>query len=128
MRKALKLVGVLVFISALFVAVASLALYHLVQQGDFRRFLISEIEKQTQLKIQLGEADLDLGKILAVGFRDVSVSVPGRPAPAITAERIIARVALLPLLERKLIFYEIGLEKPTAQMVRDKAGKVPLLD
>ena len=128
MRKALKFVGFLVFVLILFVAVASLAFYHLIEEGEFRRFLISEIEKQTELKVQLGEADLELGQILAVGFRDVALSEPGGTERAITAERITARVALLPLLERKLIFYEIGLQKPTAQMVRDKDGKIVLLD
>src|SRR5438093_216098 len=58
MRKALKFVGFLVFVLILFVAVASLAFYHLIREGEFRRFLISEIEKQTELKVQLGEVDL----------------------------------------------------------------------
>src|SRR2546422_10740146 len=110
MRKALKFVGFLVFVLILFVAVASLAFYHLIRDAEFRRFLMSEIEKQTELKVQLGEADLELGKILAVGFRDVALSDPGGTARAITAARITARAAHLPLLERKRIFKAIVIQ------------------
>jgi uncharacterized protein involved in outer membrane biogenesis len=128
MRKALKLIGFIVSILVLFVVVASAAFYHLVRGGEFRRFLISEIEQQTELKLRLGEADLELGRILGIAFRDVALSESDNLQPAITAERITARVALLPLLERKLIVYELHLRKPTARLVRDKDGKVPLLD
>src|SRR5439155_26597895 len=109
MRKALKFVGFLVFVLILFVAVASLAFYHLIEDGEFRRFLISEIEKQTELKVQLGDADLELGLILAVGCRGVALSEPGGTERAITAERITARVPLLSHLDGKVIFYETGL-------------------
>jgi len=44
MRKALKFFGVILFTLVLFIIVASLALYHLIRSGEFRRFLVSEIE------------------------------------------------------------------------------------
>ena len=128
MRKALKLIGFIVSILLLFVVVVSVAFYHLIRGGEFRRFLISEIEQKTELKLRLGEADLEVGRILGIGFRDVALSESDNLQPAITAGRITARVALLPLLERKLIVYELHLRKPTARLVREKDGKVPLLD
>ena len=51
MRKALKLVGFLSAMLVLFFIVASLAFYHLVRIGEVRRFLVDEIEKQTDLYI-----------------------------------------------------------------------------
>ena len=73
MRKALKLLGFLSATLVLFFVVASLAFYHLVRIGEVRRFLVDEIEKQTELKIDLGGADLEIGWITGVVFRNVAV-------------------------------------------------------
>ena len=128
MRKALKLLGLVTVAFGLFLIVASAAFYHLMRVGEFRRFLIDEIEQNTALKVQLGEADLEIGWILGIVFRDLALAEPNEAQPAIAAERITARVELLPLLERKLIFYEVRLHKPIVRLKRDKAGHIPLLD
>ena len=112
----------------LLVIVASLAFYHLIRAGELRRFLIGEIESKTEFKVQLGDADLALGRILGIGFSDFALSEPDAARPAIAAQRITARVALLPLFERKLILYGVRLHKPTARLVRDKEGRIPLLE
>ena len=98
MTKAVKLCGFLAFIALLFVVATGLAFYHLVRVGDFRRFLISQLEQETQLQIQLGEADLEMGNILGVSFRNLVLAEPGQAEPEIVAERVTARVALWPLM------------------------------
>ena len=128
MRKAFKFFGVILFTLVLFVVVASLASYHLIRGGELQRFLISEIESKTEFKVQLGEADLEIGRILAIGFSDFALSEPDAPRPSLTAQRITARVALLPLFERKLILYGVRLHRPTVRLVRDKEGRLPLLE
>lgn len=128
MRKALKVFGFITFTAILIVIVVGLAFYHLVQVGEFRRFLIGELERKTDLRVQLGKADLEIGRILGIAFSDVALSEPGAAQPAVRAERVTARVALRPLLQRKVIFYEVRLHKPTVQIVRDKAGHIPVLD
>jgi uncharacterized protein involved in outer membrane biogenesis len=128
MRKVLKFFGVILSTLVLFVIVASLAFYHLIHAGELQRFLISEIESKTDFKVKLGEADLEMGQILGIGFSDFALSEPGVARPSITAQRITARVALLPLFERKLILYGVRLHKPTARLVRDKEGRLPLLE
>jgi hypothetical protein len=125
---ALQVLGVILSTLVLLVIVASLAFYHLISAGELRRYLISEIESKTEFKVQLGEADLALGRILGIGFSDFALSEPDAARPAITAQRITARVALLPLFERKLILYGVRLHKPTALLVRDKEGRLPLLE
>jgi len=128
MKRILKIIGLIGFTLFLFVAVAAIAFYHLFQVGEFRRFLVSEIEQQTKLSVQVGEADFEIGAILGIAFRDVALSEPEASQPAITAQRVTARVALLPLLRRKVIFYEIRLRKPTAHVIRDQDGNILLLD
>jgi hypothetical protein len=128
MRTTLKLMVFAAALFGLFLIVSFLAFYQLLSVGEFRRFLISEIEQNTNFNVRLGEAQLEVGRFLGVGFHDVALSEPGGAEPVITAERITARVALMPLLRRKLVFYEIHLNQPGALVVRDKDGKIPLLD
>ena len=128
MNKLLKLCVFVAATSILFVIIGSLAFYHLLRVGEFRRFLISQLEQATQLQVQLGDGDFDLGWIAGIGFRELRLSEPAAAQPLLTAERITARVALLPLLQRKLIFYDVRLLKPAAQLTREKDGRIPLLD
>jgi len=128
MRRALKFIGFASITLVLFLVVAGLAFYHLISIGEFRRFLVDEIEKNTALKVRLGAADLEIGWITGVAFRDVALSEPDATEPAITAERVTGRVALLPLLERKIVIYEIRLLKPAIQLVADAEGRIALID
>src|SRR5918997_3137116 len=128
MKRLLKLCVFLAATSILLVITGSLAFYHLLRVGEFRRFLISQLEQQTQLEVQLGEGHFELGWITGIGFRDVRLSEPAAAQPLLTAEQITASVALLPLLQRKLIFYDVRLLKPAAQFVREDDGRIPLLD
>lgn len=128
MRRVFKFIGVASVTLILLFVVASLAFYHLIRVGEFRRFLVAEIEKNTDLKVQLGEADLELGWVTGVVFRQVSLSEAGASQPAITADSVTARVALRPLLQRRIIFYEVRLQKPVARFVADQEGRIALLD
>ena len=129
MKKVFKFIGVASVTLVLFFIVASLAFYHLVRIGEFRRFLVAEIEKNTDLKVQLGEADIEIGWVMGVVFRQVALRETGAgEQPAITAESVTARVALRPLLQRKIIVYEIRLQKPVVRFVADQEGRIGLLD
>jgi uncharacterized protein YhdP len=127
MTKLLKLAGFLAAALLLFFIVVSLAFYQLMRTGEFRRYLISEVEQNTDFKVQLGEADLEIGRILGISFSNVAVAETGA-APALSAERVTARVALWPLLSRQLVFYEVRLKKLNGRLERDKDGKLPLLE
>ena len=128
MRRALKFIGFASITLVLFLVVAGLAFYHLISIGEFRRFLVDEIEKNTALKVQLGVADLEIGWITGVAFRDLALSEGDAAEPAITAERVTGRVALMPLLKRQIIIYEIRLQRPAIQLQGDAEGRIPLID
>jgi uncharacterized protein YhdP len=128
MKKLLKLAGYLTAAVVLFFIVVSLAFYHLTRTGDFRRYLVGAVEQQTDLKVQFGEADLEIGGILGISFRDVALAESDHAAPALRAERVTARVALWPLLNRQLVFYEVRLRKPDVRLARDPHGRIPFLE
>ena len=128
MRRVFKLIGFLIVISILFCIVSALAFYHLVRVGEVREFLRSEIEKRSELHTRLGAAGLEIGWVTGIVFHDLALAEPGAAEPAITAEQIHARVALLPLLRKEIVFYEIRVQRPKAHLTRDPAGRYPLLD
>jgi uncharacterized protein YhdP len=128
MKKFLKIFAYLGAGLLLLFAVALAAFYHLIQVGEFRRFLVSEFEQHTGLKVEVGEAEVEMGRVVGVSFRDFTLREPEQGRPVITASRIVARVALLPLLERKLVFYGVRLYEPRLQVARDEQGKMPWLD
>jgi uncharacterized protein involved in outer membrane biogenesis len=128
MRRVFKLIAFLSVTLVLLVIVSGVAFYHLVRVGEVRRFLIDEIEQRTELRTQLGTAEIEIGWITGILFRDLALTEPDAEHPSITAERLIARVALLPLLRRQIIIYEIRAERPTAHFTRDKDGQSQLLD
>ncbi len=128
MKKILKIISFGGITLALFIAVALLAFYSLVQVGEVRRFFISEVERRTQMKVLIGEAHLQMGWVMGVSFRDFALLEPEKNRPVITAERILIRVALQPLLERRMVFNEVRFYHPALQVVRNEKGKFPLLD
>jgi hypothetical protein len=128
MHKVIKFLSVIFFSLALFFSVVALAFYHLVRVGELHQFILGELEAQTSLKIQVGEADLEWGRILGIGFHGFALFEPGTSSPAIRAERVSARVALLPLFQRRVVLYGVRFYKPTARMVLARDGHIPLLD
>jgi uncharacterized protein involved in outer membrane biogenesis len=128
MKKLFTLAGFLSAVLILFFVVIGLAFYHLARTGDLRRYLISAIEQQTALKLQLGEADLEMGTVLGVSFANVTLAESELAPPALRAERVTARVALWPLLNRQLVLYEVRLKRPDIRLIQDSQGKLPLLE
>ena len=88
--------------------------------GEVREFLSAEIQKRSELLTRLGGATLEIGWVTGIVFHDLALSEPGAAEPAITAQKFTARLALLPLLRREVVFYEIRLQHPVAQFVRDR--------
>jgi uncharacterized protein YhdP len=128
MRKFFKLLGFLSATLLLFFVVAILAFYYLTRVGELRRYLVDEIERQTELKAEASDASIEIGWTTGIVFQNVAISEPGATAPAVSAQRVTARVALRPLLHRQVIFYEIRLAQPMVRLSRDSAGHFPLLD
>ncbi len=112
MKKILKWISVagislvLLFVLLLFV------FYYLIETGEFRRLLVSEVERQTQLKVSVGETEVELGWVMGVSFRDFTLASSEDPHPVIRAPKILARVALLPLMRRRIVFREVHLYQP----------------
>lgn len=123
MRKILKIFGLLGLTLLLLLGVAVLVLYRLIQVGELRRFLVAEFERRTQLKVQVGETELELGWIVGISFRDVALLGP-KDDPLLSAERMLVRIAVVPLMERKVVVSEARFQRPVLRFERDREGKI----
>lgn len=124
MKTLLKILGLLGIAAVLLFTVALVAFYHLIQVGEFRRFLIGEVEKETQMRVALGEAELEMGWVMGVALNGIVLIEPESGRPVVTARKVLMRVALLPLLEKRIVFYETRLYHPTFRV----AGRPVMLD
>ena len=128
MKKLFKIISLLGISLLLFLAAAVFTFYRLVQVGELRRFLIDEIERRTNLKVRIGEAELQMGRVVGISFDDLALMAPDSDLPLLTAQKALVRVALLPLLERRMVFYEVRFYHPTLRIKRDEQGKIFLAD
>jgi uncharacterized protein involved in outer membrane biogenesis len=128
MKKLLAVIGFSTGALLLVFAAAIFAFYHLIQVGEFRRFLIAEFESRSGLKLEIGAADVEIGWVLGVSFHDLTLNDPQRQITVVKAPKVLIRVSLLPLLRHKLVFYGVRLYEPQTQIFRDKLGRVPWLD
>jgi uncharacterized protein YhdP len=128
MFRSLKIAGWLGFAVVLLFGALFVTFYWLIQIGEFREYLVSEVERQTQLKVRVGEARLRIGRAMGISFRDFALLAPDKDQPILEAQRVLVRVALLPLLQRQLVFDEIRLYEPKLQIARDEEGKISVLE
>ena len=112
----------------LFFAAATFAFYHLIEVGEFRRFLIDQFESRSGLRLEIGEAKVEVGWVLGVSFRDFTLDDPRRQITVVTAPKVLIRVALLPLMQRKIVFTGVRLYEPKTKIVRDEQGRIPWLE
>jgi uncharacterized protein involved in outer membrane biogenesis len=61
-------------------------------------------------------------------FRKIVIMEKDGSAPFLTADRLTFRIALLPLLEKRLVVRGIALEKPSAVLTRDRSGVMNISD
>ena len=128
MKKILAVLGFTAGAVLLFFAAAVFAFYHLIQVGELRRFLVGEFESRSGLKLEVGEAEVELGGVLGVSFRDFALRDPSRNIVVLEAPKIFIRVAVLPLLERKLVFHGVKVYGAKARIARDKEGRIPWVE
>ena len=126
MRKFLKIAGLAGIGMILLVLVGLVALVYLFQVGEIRRFLIREIEARTHLKIRAGEAELRVGKVMGITIRDIVLHGAGGSKTLLIAEGMLIRVALRPLLGRKIVFDEIRFQRPEIKIARGPDGDISM--
>ncbi len=116
----------------LFCATASLALSlllpRLLDLNTYQAQLADLLQKQLNREVRLGNANFTW--ILGPSFRfsDLSVRERGNQAEFISAQNISFKLALIPLLNKKIELREIVLEGVRVTISRDKQGVLNIAD
>jgi uncharacterized protein YhdP len=94
----------------------------LLQIDSHKDQILAELQKSLKRTVKYDKGSLAFNFGPAFTFTNVKILEKGDTANFITTEKLTFKVALLPLLEKKLVFTEIVLDKPMISLLRDKAG------
>jgi len=127
LQKLKKLAFVLIMAMALSTMILILFLSYLIRTGDFQRYLIAQFERRTQLKVALGQAGIGWDGAVGITFRDFALFKNPNSRPLFTAEKVLVRISLLPLIRGQVILSEIRFRRPTIRVSgRTDKGFSPL--
>jgi uncharacterized protein involved in outer membrane biogenesis len=127
-RTYIKLSGLIfLFIGAILIGLAFF-LPRLLDINAYRDDIIASLQKSLNRKVSFnrGEFSMNLGPSFV--FDSVVVKEPDGGSDFLTAERITVNLALIPLLEKRVVLREISLEGVEAQLVRNSDGKLNIDD
>lgn len=86
-----------------------------------RRTLVAELERQTDIRAEIGELRIHLFSLSAEAER-VACFLPGDAAPFLTAERLTAEIAVESLWRRRFSLRHAALDRPALNLVFDERG------
>jgi uncharacterized protein YhdP len=101
---------------------ATLVLNKLMHLDSYKEEILAQVQQALNRKVlyEKGAFSFRFGPQFV--FSHVTVEDKGGTKTFLYADRLTIRLALLPLLERKLILHEIELDKPVIFLSRDQAG------
>lgn len=88
--------------------------------------LLPLAEQALHRQITLGE--VKVGLFTGIELKALTVSDPGEGEPFVTADRVLLRFQLLPLLAKRVIIDEITLERPQIRLIRRTDGAYNISD
>ncbi|OYT71542.1 MAG: hypothetical protein CFK52_07870 [Chloracidobacterium sp. CP2_5A] len=117
---------ILALLGTLFVLAGALALgVRWVTGGGLddwaRRTLIAELERQTDIRAEIGELRLHLFST-SVEVKRIACFLPGDAEPFLTADRLAAEIAVESLWRQRLSLRQAALDRPTLNLAFDERG------
>lgn len=127
-RRYIKYSGLFFLVIATLLVGLALFMPRLVDVNAYRDEILSALRASLhrQVTFKRGEFAWDFGPSFV--FDSVTVKEPDGTLDFIAAERITIRIALFPLLQKKLVFRELGLEGATIRVERGADGTLTIDD
>ena len=119
--KKIYLIAVLAILILLGVG-GSLLFNRLMHLDSYKEQILAQVQNTLNRQVLYEKGDFSFRFGPQFIFTHVIVKEKGGTATFISADRLSIRLALLPLLEKKLVLHEIELEKPVITLSRDQAG------
>lgn len=100
----------------------------LLQLDSHKDQILAELQKSLKRTVKYDKGSFSFNFGPAFTFTNVKILEKGDTANFITTEKLTFKIALLPLLEKRLVFNEIVLDKPMISLLRDKSGTFNISD
>ncbi|CAG0937137.1 hypothetical protein TFLX_06046 [Thermoflexales bacterium] len=97
-----------------------LARFH--ELDTYKDQILTEIQKSLNRQVTYEKGDATLHFTPAFSFTKVVIKERDGLATFATADRVSFRLALLPLLERKVVIRKLEVERPAVQIIRNRDG------
>lgn len=101
---------------------ATFVLTKLLHLDSYKEQILTEVQKALHRQVLYEKGDVSFRFGPQFVFTKVVVKEKGGAANFISADRLTIKLALLPLLEKKLVLRDIVLDRPIVELSRDPAG------
>lgn len=118
----------LVSILLLFLGVGGFILQKALHLENYKTEILETLQNSLHRRVIYESGDFSFRLTPIFTFRKIVIMEKDGSAPFLTADRLTFRIALLPLLEKRLVLRGITLEKPSAVLSRDNSGVFNISD
>lgn len=101
---------------------ATFVLNKLLHLDSYKEDILAQVQQVLNRKVIYETGTFSFRLRPQFDFTHVTVKEKDGTATFIKTDRLSIKLALLPLLQRKLVLHDIGLEKPVIELSRDRAG------
>ena len=95
---------------------------------SYKEKIIVAMQQELNRTVRYEKGDFSIRYGPAFTFDKVEIMEKDSAERFLTAKRLTFRIALLPLLEKKVVLKELFLEQPALQLIRYKSGKMNISD
>jgi uncharacterized protein involved in outer membrane biogenesis len=95
---------------------------------SYKEEILTEVQTALGRKVSYEKGDFSLRSGPAFIFSKIVVKEKDGSSDFITADRLTLKIALLPLLDKKLLIRTLNLEKPAIELSRDPSGMLNIQD
>ncbi len=127
-RKKILIVTLVLILIAFAGGGVTLLLNKLFHLDTYKNEILAELQKALQRQVLYEKGDFSLRFGPSFVFTKVIVKEKDGSADFVTADRVTVKVALLPLLEKKLVLREIILDRPDIRIIRAPSGLFNISD
>ena len=126
-KKFVYLLIALLIVAALAVG-CTFILDELLHMDNYREQIMSELQRSLQRKVSYEKGTFALSPGPSLSFTKLAVLEKDGTTNLLTADHLTFKIALLPLLQKKILLKEVVLDKPRLALSRDRSGSFNIGD
>jgi len=94
----------------------------------YRGTIITSVQESLRRDIRYDRGDFSLGLVPSFSFTNVAIREPDGSADFLRTDRLTFKIAILPLLYKRVVLKEMVMERPALQVIRNKDGRFNISD